>query len=381
MISIYKPPDRNPGIIILLILLCLMFSANINSYAQKKKTKSKIPDFGVNVGFTTTYDDNILKYSDKYLTRFLNQQDEGRFHIETYDDVILQPSVGLSASYRVFGKMRSEFNADFSRRFYVVNDIKNWNFFALGYRQYLTKKASFKLTYSYIPEFYIRHFRDEDWVKVYGFTPETFVPMSFSKDFYGFWIQNTFGRNTVVRGSASYSQYFYDKNYTEYDSKDQSFGIKVNQPLNKNIRLELGYELTLSDAKGYDMPGETKETSTNSDASFVDDTYTARISAKLPKVFKMDNSISIEGEFAKRYFTSKHYLEVDPTHAGRVDDVYVFSVNYDLAINKSFGCSAFYNFFMRDSNTTAPENQEYVSAEKDYKQNQVGISVNYNIKF
>jgi hypothetical protein len=48
---------------------------------------------------------------------------------------------------------------------------------------------------------------------------------------------------------------------------------------------------------------------------------------------------------------------------------------------KSWKLSAFYNFFFRDTNTSAVENQAYLSAEKDYRQSQIGLEVTYNLKF
>lgn len=375
-----KITDNSPGIFMVAVLTGLILFAGFDASAQKKKKKKNVPEFGVSIGLTTTYDDNILKNSQKYLDRFMNREDEGRFHIDTYDDVIMQPGLSLTASHRIFKNKRSDFNVDYTKRIYVVNDVKNWDFFALGYRQSFAKKASFKFTYSYIPDFYIRHFRDDDWVAVYGYTPETFTSMGFSKDFYGFWVQNTFFKNTQARLSMSMSEYYYNESYTEYDSKDYAIGIKIGQPLVKNIRLELGYELTTSDAKGYDQPGETKQNSNNSDASFIDDSYTGRITIKLPQLRKLTNSLDLEAEYAQRFFTSEHYLEIDPTHAGRWDNVLNLSASYDLTISKSLSFSAFYNYYYRDSKTSAIPNQEYISEEKDYEQNQYGISLKYNFK-
>jgi hypothetical protein len=369
-----------PGKICLLLLICV-FSLLISDALAQKKSNKKSLQFEAELSFATIYDDNILKYSDKYLNRFLNQEDEGRFHIDTYDDVILYQSVDLSSTFRIFGKLKSKINFDFNNNLYVVNGIKNWYYASLGFQQYFTKRASFKFFYSYLPNFYVRHFRDDDWVDIYGYTPETFVPFGFSKDNFGFWIQNTFFRNTRIKLSLDYSKYYYNKHYTEYDSKNFLYAINLYQQVYKNLKLEVGYHFVTSDAKGYDQPGENKENSDDSDASYEEDGYRLGITWQLPRIKKFDHTLDAEFEFEKRYFTSKHYLELDREHAGRIDDVFQMDFTYSIKLSKSLKLSAFYNYYLRDTYTSAVENQEYLSAEKDYRQNQVGLKISYNLKF
>ena len=364
------------------LLLVFLFSlSGSDALAQKKSTKKKTIQFEADLQFATIYDDNILKYSDKYLERFMNNQDLGRFHIDTYDDVILFQSVDLSATFRIFKKLKSKINFDFNNYLYVVNGIKNWYYATLGFQQYITKRASVKIFYSYLPDFYVRHFRDEDWVDVYGYTPETFVPFGFSKDNFGFWIQNTFFKNTRVKLGLDYSKYYYNKHYTEYDSKNFLYAINLYQPIIKNLKLEIGYHFLTSDAKGYDQPGETKLSSNDPDASYEEDGYRLGITWQLPAIKKIDHDIDAEVEFGKRYFSSQHYLEEDREHAGRVDNNFQMAFTYNIDLNKSLKLSAFYYYFFRDTYTSAVQNQAYLSAEKDYRQNQYGLKISYNLKF
>jgi hypothetical protein len=347
---------------------------------DEDKKKPKFADFSAEVGISTTYDDNILKYSEKYLSRFLNQQDEGRFHINTYDDLVIRPTFKISARKRIFGKLRSDFDLRFNHTQYLMNNIKNWDYFLFSYRQYLPNRRNFRLGYSYIPKFYIRHFRDDDWANVIGYIPEAFKPMSFSKQNYSFWFHNTFLNNTGLRLTLDYSKYYYNSNYTEYDSDDLSYGLILFQPVSKQVRLQLKYSFTYSFVKGYDMPEETRKSSDDSDATFYDNTFSASISYSLPKVFNLDHNVSAEGRLGKRTFTSEKYYVLDPLHAGRIDINYYFSLSYGLSISKSVNFSFDYVNYRRNSDTMADENRILVSEEKTYRQNQVGFSVTYNFK-
>ncbi len=362
-----------------LLLIIFLFLAAGEAFAEeKKKKKSK----NLNIGFTlaTTYDNNILKYSDKYLARFMNGQDEGRFHIDTYDDIILYTSLKMSYTFRIFGKLRSIINGEVSRRTYVVNDIKSWNYMTFGYLQYITKRASFKILYSYIPSFYVRHFRDWQWVEVYGYTPETFKPYVFSKDNFGFYIQNTFFKNTRVKLSLYHARYYHNKYYTEYDSKDWIYGIKLYQPLHKKFRLEASYQFVTSDAKGYNSAIETPETSNGPDATFVEDRFVLGFLWYLPRIAKHSNNLDVDFILLLRYYSSKYPPLVDPLHAGRYDKNYRITASYNFTLSKSFKLSVFYRLYLRDSDTKARINRTYVSNEKDYSQYHLGLSVAYKIK-
>jgi hypothetical protein len=217
-------------------------------------------------------------------------------------------------------------------------------------------------------------------VNVYGYIPETFVPFSFSKDNFGFWIQNTFLKNTRIRLTLNYMRYFHNEHYTEYDCKNWLYAVDFFQPVHKKLKLQGGYHFGTSDAKGYDEPGETKETSDDSDATYEEEGFSLGFSWQLPGVKKYDHFLNAEFEFAKKYYTTKNFLEEDEEHAGRVDDNLQLSVTYEIKLRKSLKLSAFYNFYFRDTDTEATVNKEYLSAEKDYRQNQYGLRITYNLR-
>lgn len=364
-----------------LMILCLSLPVG-NAYSQEKskKKKKKKPAFALQFKLATIYDDNILKYSAKYLDRFMNGEDEGRFHIETYDDVIFFTSLGGTVTHKIFGKQKSVFNASVARRTYAVNSVKNWNYFAIGYRQYITKKLSFKVLYSYIPDFYVRHFRDDQWISVYGYEPIAFTPYAFSKDNYGIWAQNTFLKNTRVKLSLYYAPYYHNEHYTEYDSKNWTYGIQIYQPLHKKFKIEVGYQFVTSDAKGYDASYQTIETSTGPDATYVEDKFTFGFAWSLPKIKKHSHSFEAKSLFFNRFYSSSNPWQLDELHAGRVDKNIRLYFNYKFRVNKAMQLTAYYNWFGRDSYTEEKGNSEYVSNEKDYKQNIIGLQFTYNLK-
>lgn len=369
---------------VLLLMALIIFVPLGGAFAQEKKTvkkKKKVKHFEVRIGLATSYDNNILKYSDKYLERFMNGQDPGRFDIETYDDVIFAPSLEGIYTFNIFKKVKTKISGNFTPRLYVVNDIKNWLSWSVGLQQYIYKSFYVKLSYSYIPEFYVRNFRDDAWVDIFGYVPETFKPYIFSKDNLGGYLQNTFFKKTRVRLSLYRAWYYHQEWFTEYDSKDWLYGINIYQKLHKNFTLEAGYAYYTSDAKGYDASYQTPETTTGPDATFVEDRVRVGINWKFPKIKKRSNNLTVNFNYIKRYYSSPYTPIQDPLHAGRVDANYRVYSTYNIYVIKGLRLSAFYNWLMRDSHTESPINSQYVSNEKDYRQDVVGIRVKWYIKF
>lgn len=367
---------RKPG---LLLILFMLSSLTLN-YAQNQPIE-KIKHWSAEILIGPYYDSNILKYSDKYITRFLNGEDEGRFHINRYDDLVVQYSAGLSYSNEFIKKLLTTFSFDFSYNKYSFNNVKDWSRFSVGLRQNVLPQTSFMISYSYIPHFYVRHFRDEDWIAVYGYIPVTFQPYEFSKDDFSFWVQHYIFKTTRARLYFSYYKYFLDKNNTEYDSDDFMYGIRVYQTLSKNFSVNAGYKYINSKAKGYDEPGETIQTSDDVNATNYSHSYFAGMSYSLPLILNMRNSISIDAQYERAIYTTDQFYELDPIHAGRHDDNYDITLAYDIAPSGDTRITAFYSLLKRITGTPVEVNAEYISDEKSYDQYQTGVKISYNLEF
>ena len=362
------------------ILLILIMPIDKITFAQERTEKDQ-NNWSVEVGYKSAYDNNILKYSDKYLDRFVNNEDEGRFHIKKYDDLEFEYSARLAYSKNILENLRSIISARVDFNQYSFNTIKSWISYDLGWQQYINKKTSIMISYSYLPDFYIAHYRDDDWIKIYGYTPETFQPYSFSKTDYSIWIQYLFSSSIKARLYLSYMDYFYNEHFTEYDSKNFMFGGRVFNELSDLIMVDAGYKYISSNAQGYDDPYETKENSNDNDASYSEHVLSAGIEYKIPKILRLNNTISISADFILRHYTTEHSVESDPLHARRNDFNYRLYFDYNIDILNNFSAGVFFNLLFRDADSLSEMNREYVSDEKDYNQFQLGLDLNYKFQF
>jgi len=364
-----------------LILILLIFPGSLGKLSAQQSDKSKIIQ-QIELEYTPAliYDNNILKYSDKYLNRFKNQQDEGRFHIKTYDDLIISQSLELTTSLRIFPKYRSKFILDFARQQYFKNDIRSMNEWGAGFQQILPQKMMLNLFYNNIPYFYVRHYRDKEWVNVYGYTPESFQPFSFRKEELGGYIQKTMFKNTRLRLSFAGSRYFHNEHYTEYDCNNFLAGVTLFQPIGKKLKTEISYQYISSAAKGFDASYETAETSQGPDASYVEDRFNLTLTRDLPRIKKINHSIEVEGGYWHRAYLSAFSAVSDPLHAGRTDHSFRVLLTYSVKIRSRLKMALLLNSYSRNTKTNVIENKEYVSDEKDFQQLQYGLKLTYNLK-
>ena len=348
-------------------------------YAGNNPSKN-VKKWDVNLSLRSFYDSNILKYSDKYLERFKNHEDEGRFHINRYDDIIMQYSLGIDFTEKIIGNLNSIFSLDLGLSQYAYNPVKTWNQFEVSWRQYVYKSTSFRVSYSYIPNFYVRHFRDEEWVDVVGYVPEAFQPYSFSKDDFSFWLQHNVFEDTRVRLYFSFMKYYHNEHYTEYNCDNLLYGFRIYQDLTKEIRIDGGFKYEVSDAAGL-RRSFTNDRYSSIDADNDSYIYDFGIDFELPKVFGLKNDLGLSGQLETAYYSTKNFVEVDPLHAGRIDHNYRVNIDYSVDLFSDLSVRVFYNWLYRDSRTSSEINSEEVSEEKDYTQYLAGLQFSYKFEF
>jgi hypothetical protein len=345
------------------------------------KPKKKVNKWNMNLSLSSVYDNNVLRNSEKYLQRFRDNEDEGRFHITRYDDLIMKYEARISFTEKIIGNRTSIFSAFADHNSFSYNSVKTWSNIGLSLQQFVSTPLSFNVSYSYIPDYYIKHYRDFDWINVLGYTPATFKPMSFSKNDLSLWLQYNIIASTKARIYFSYLNYHYNQHFTEYDSENLLYGLRLFHNFNKNITADAGYRYITSDAKGYDSPGETKLISDDGDASYNEHNYFGGIEVQLPKAFNLKNNIGLSAQYSLRNYTTHKTGEEDRVHSGRFDNYLSFTISYNIELVKNISLSAFFRRINRESDTDIEANREYLSDEKDYSQNLLGLSFIYKFNF
>lgn len=348
--------------------------------APRGLAQSSSSPWVLELSLTALYDDNVLKYSDKYLGRFERGEDPGRFHIRTTDDLVMEPALRFAWRFSFIRRRSTEFSISTRLRGYSQNDVKNWAWYRVHLRQVVDPKTSAQAWYAYIPHFYVRHYRDEDWVRAFGYTADTFKPFSFSKDELGVGIQHRLFNDTRIGGTFMYMRYFHNAHFTEYDAHNSVWRVELLQVLTRNVRLGVAYSHASSGAKGYDEPGETSAIADDADASYNEHKATGEIIYTLPQLLKKSNNVRLQGSYSRRSFTSRRSVEDDPLHVGRRDHEYEMTLKYTMWLSSGLSIAALYTWSKRDAGTQGGPNDAFVSDEKGFAQHQAGVELTYLIR-
>lgn len=374
-------PDKSRKVILSALLIVFFFNSartqndtNVTIISSKRVFN---PQILINAGLKTYYDDNILKYSDTYLQSFINNEDQGRFQINTYDDLVLKPSLSLNISDSVLKGKLTRLKLFLNRSIYTHNGINDYTFFSFGLEQNLKDSCKVGLAYEYIPEYYIYHLRDADYTSFMGYVPSTFMPLTYSKDWFGLYVYRTY-KKTGIKLSLNYAQCFYNSHFIEYDSKEPGVEIEISQPLHRQkLKLKILYAFSRSFARGYDQNNERADDSDDSDASFYFHTLKISAGLKLPKLMKHSNHISFTFLAGFKRFTSGKYIEYDMLHAGRKDFNYQFEFEYNYYLSKHLSLSLMYSSVNRNATSLSDINSSFIDNEKSFNQNLFGLGLNY----
>ena len=329
-------------------------------------------------GLASLYDDNILRYSERYLSRFDHREDPGRFQIESTDDVVLHLSVRAEKPFEIVPRLTTSIAVDAHYWKYARNGVKDWPSFSVSARQELPARLAAGATYSYLPDFYVRHYRDDDLVNVYGYVPQTFQPFAFEKGEHRLWLQAAFFQSTRVRATFGRALYYHNEHFTEYDSRNTSWAFDASHPLLAGLRLSAGYSFITSVARG---SGQLSGATTGVgivDASYDEDEYSFGMEWRHPRLFNRDGRLGLSGEYSRRCYLTKQYYEVDHMHAGRIDREYAVALAWSVELTRDVDVAAGCTWRGRSTTTTTPFAQE-VSDEKNYRQTQLLLSCTYTL--
>lgn len=115
-------------------------------------------DFGA--GIATTYDDNILAYSERDLFAFQYRLNPPRFSLETTDDVILSPYVEVA--WEPDSTRSTSVVARFEANRYATNTIRNNVESSLQWRTWPGRRWRVTVSGNFLPSYYMRRYIDDD---------------------------------------------------------------------------------------------------------------------------------------------------------------------------------------------------------------------------
>jgi hypothetical protein len=339
-------------------------------FSQSGQAARKYP-LTLKVVWSTTYDDNILKYSHRDVSLFENHEDAFPSEIKTIDDWVNTFGINaygdLSLGHRFtlrpryFGKVN----------LYAVNSLKNYSShlfsLRLGYRKSLYLTAE----YFYMPGYYLRMYKDRDWGNYYDCDLNLYRPsisLQYQRSRYS--VEVDYGREMTY-----YNQYF-----TEFDSEADQYGIKGTYSFDNGASIGLGYQYKLSDNIGSKPPASVQtsnptESNSASDLSFQENRYSVQMSYPLPIDSEWNWHADLNFQHRQRYYQTNYNTQQDPVHAGREDRRDFITT--DIAFSPTVQLDLKFSFTFDIRMTDSP--QQTVPAAKDFDHHTLDLTLTYRL--
>lgn len=352
-----------------------------SSSKKKSSKKKKSPAIKVagSVVFQTIYDDNILRFSDGFIEEFRRNEPPEKYHVETYDDLILSPRLFVNFTAKPFAKKNTKLYLGVITWQYARNPEKTNDLWSVRLRQYVWGKDWLQFGYSYSPPSYIRHLSDrETYSEFRSTTPLQWRPFMSVRHGMGLRYYHRFSKTLSGEIEGGRVMRFYNRPFMENDNWEWNGFATLSWNPHKRWRIFGKYMYSNSDARALDTTEETVETSDNGDGSYERDLYETKIRFRPKGGVWYFKEFEVKGQYQLYYFTGTKPAYEDPLHTGRKDDVKVFE-SY-ITTKKLFKNVQFkwgYRYAIRES--SLPGTFEGEAAEdKDYKNNRTWIEARYS---
>lgn len=325
----------------------------------------------VRVQWSSSYDDNILKYSSRDIGRFENRTEVAPSEVTTLDDWVNTFGVRL---YRDLSLSRSiKFRPYYSGKIslYSVNQLKNYQShyflgrFSYRYRAYLY------LQYFYMPGYYLRVYYDRDVGEYRGCEFNLYQPaIRLRWRFPPYEVEGDLGREFI----------YYDGSFTEYDSEAIYWGLSGSYDGIEDLNVTLGYAFKVSDNVGFNQsslvsPVDPSVDTEYGDSSYEEDQYSLRLSYHIPFESNWDWEVSLAVQRRLRYYQSDLSTLQDPFHIGRKDRRDIIEPAVSFSPSSQVQIELRFSYDLRRTDSPDP----VVSSIKNYDDHSFEFSVDYRI--
>lgn len=298
-------------------------------------------DHSIGAKIKFAYDDNIFKYSKKYLNEFISNIHPERFPFDTYDDFYTNYEFKLLMRNKFVGKYTTTFNFIFNGYNYLINRQKDYFFVITGIRQSLGRWA-IKIEYLYLPSYLIRYYQIPNGTQYIGC--EFSEKLLFVKTAFRIKPDKELGI------SLGYEIDDYIENFNSYDAKAIRSNLYMDFVISRMVGSKIAYEFKSSQAKG-PIP----------DISY--DQHLINLKNTFNIGFPRLSELIFAYQMKYRIYTTEVSPIIDTPHSGRNDITQRFSLEIKFPVLPSLYVNWEYCYeFRRAHSNLYPEIGDY----KDY---------------
>jgi hypothetical protein len=342
------------------IILCFLLICTCLAIARttKKPTTTHLP-LWINLDWSTSYDDNIFRYSVRDLNRWKNNTERYPNPNSTWDDWRNDVGITLTMPWKHRNKWETRFEASAKAALFAINHRKNYQRYSAAIRQSFGKEFWAEGSFAVVPSYYLREYRDVD-LGVYA-------GCDYESRTYNLTLRYKSPWQTYFYPELEFKTLYYNRHFTEFDAEWTTLGVTVEQFLSKQWLLRSGYHFTNGDnvggggltAASQVTPGEDTE---YGDGSFREHEFDASASFRPRNIWGKAWQFSVNGGIRVRDYTTNNSLIADPFHAGRRDIRWDMEPKMAVDMNRNLSLFGSYIYEQRDTQSDIG----YVSEIKDF---------------
>ena len=351
--------------IILTVLCCFLICSPRGESAEWFKMTA------LQLELTSNYDDNILRYSDRDIDRFLNRDEYYPSKITTYDD--WKNEFRVKAYFETASLFNYPFKIKYFGKFahYYRNPFRNYTNHTFLLNQNFSKRLEVHFKYYYMPDYYLREYRDRDL--------NEYQSCSFDNTQFRLGISYRLAKMTELTLQAQYEQIYYNEHFTEYDSDLYLYEAILNHNFSWDWRCQFSFGYCISDNIGYTPstisaePSPFEEDTEYGESSYEEEEYQIEIRRRQRKLWGSDTWFTLQYKLRHRIYTTGNSLQSDPYHSARLDDRHriIFEINRDITPHLEITIGYTYQW-----RTTESDYQPVIDA-KEFQQHIYSVTFNY----
>ena len=330
-----------------------------------------IPSLSIKQDLSFGYDDNFMRFSPLEIDSYHPENYTDNDYLgdaKTYDSAIISPSIQFTISNKIFDAYKT--NLIFRTKYteYTSSNNKSYISFLGRFEFKLASYSWIKLSYSLIPEYYLRTYIDRDVF------PLEYYPCDFLNETVSIsYSHNVPINKTWMDYKLILNNQFYNENFTEYDSQILGFEGTIKSKLFLNYYISLTYLYYNSNNISY-HDSQIIE-STKIDRSYIRNGF--KINAK--KYFSnfLISSMSFKLNFSQRlYDLDSWYYESDNW---KIYNDYDLRLEISKKISNKITAQITGRHFFRDVFSSQSDEVVWVEDYKNHHRNEVWLRFTYTI--
>jgi hypothetical protein len=323
------------------------------------------------MGIGSYYDDNILQYSDNQLADFDAGLHPYRYSVESTDDVVFNPGLGLGWELDQGRGRRHELRLRGEGDFHGKNGTANFRSASVSWRESWRRGRRLSLGYYRLDDYYVRQLYDEDLI------PLVPVAQRYQRAQFDLQIGSLAWRQALTRRTRLELSYQYEYRRYAPEFQERTSGTQMGEavlswlrpPRHSSLTVTGGYRLSHAKAEdGDELPGVTPD---DADVSYHGVVAGLGGRTRLAHGLSWRVDADLNYSLATRAYDSDR--PADTYHYQRDDVLNAVDVGVRLGFFQHWSARGFYRFENNSASlgTAAPPTSDSGS----YRINQVGVSL------